>query len=346
MEKAQSLGKLYSSLAEVINRIENPKNGMMNNEFGSSYIPLSEVISIVKNAMKDSGNHLSFVQIPEVMYERLNPNYELGVVKITTRIIHNSGEFIDFTPVIFKAGGNTPQAIGSAMTYAKRYSLTSIFGISGKEEDDDGNAGSDRPSTNNENEGNQREQPIAPNNVNNHQQDNVYEKLNDKADNSVAFINEDSQKNLHSIAKEISQVRNVEVKTILTALGKPLDQIADDEYDVYFKRLSSWLKKAKEQSPKPSTEQKDTPEESPKDSGQNEQVKSFTVKAVKPRNTPDGQKFLEVFVEGSNKSLLCRTDEEKQHASQLEIGDTFTGEIQSDGVFLFLIGIENIVKSA
>lgn len=344
MEKGQSLGKLYSSLTEVINYIENPKNGMVNNEFGSSYIPLSEVITIVKNAMRDTGNHLSFVQIPEVMYERLNPNYEQGVVKITTRIIHNSGEYIDFTPVIFKAGGNTPQSIGSAMTYAKRYSLTSIFGISGKEEDDDGNAGSERLNTNNENLSYQGEQPINPN-VKNPQKDNVYEQPSNENIN-VVFINEEAQKTLYSIAEEISQVRNVDVKTILTALGQPLNQIADHEYDVYFKRLSGWLEKAKNKNPKPSTEQKGATSEPSTNNSQKEQMKSFTVKAVKPRHTPDGQEFLEVFVEGSNRSLLCRTDEEKQHASQLGVGDTFTGEIQSDGVFLFLIRIENIVKSA
>lgn len=55
---------------------------------------------------------------------------------VTTIIMHESGEFIASTLSI--KGEQTPQGIGSSISYAKRYSLSSILGIV-SEDDDDGN---------------------------------------------------------------------------------------------------------------------------------------------------------------------------------------------------------------
>lgn len=61
------------------------------------------------------------------------------IIKMTTLLMHKSGEFIEdvFT---LPAVGNTPQQVGSAITYARRYTLMAICGIA--PEDDDGNAAS------------------------------------------------------------------------------------------------------------------------------------------------------------------------------------------------------------
>lgn len=55
---------------------------------------------------------------------------------VETIIMHESGEFI--SSVLLIKGEATPQGVGSAISYAKRYSLCSILGIIA-DDDDDGN---------------------------------------------------------------------------------------------------------------------------------------------------------------------------------------------------------------
>ena len=62
-----------------------------------------------------------------------------GKLMLVTMLAHASGQFIkSFFPLTPK--DMTSQSIGSAMTYAKRYSLSSMLGIVSDDEDDDGEA--------------------------------------------------------------------------------------------------------------------------------------------------------------------------------------------------------------
>jgi hypothetical protein len=59
-------------------------------------------------------------------------------VNVETVLMHESGEWIKGTiSLIPKA--DDPQSVGSALTYARRYSLSAILGVA-SEEDDDANA--------------------------------------------------------------------------------------------------------------------------------------------------------------------------------------------------------------
>jgi hypothetical protein len=67
---------------------------------------------------------------------------------VTTRLQHDSGEWIEQT-IYLPVPQQTPQAYGSAITYAKRYQLQSMTGL--PSEDDDGQKASEpvpiRPNT-------------------------------------------------------------------------------------------------------------------------------------------------------------------------------------------------------
>jgi hypothetical protein len=54
--------------------------------------------------------------------------------------MHESGEHMETGSIFVPAAQNSPQAFGSALTYARRYSLMTACGIA--PEDDDGNAAS------------------------------------------------------------------------------------------------------------------------------------------------------------------------------------------------------------
>lgn len=60
----------------------------------------------------------------------------------TVRLIHTSGETLEFPPLSFPHGADA-QATGSAITYHRRYALLAALGMAA--EDDDGAAAKERP---------------------------------------------------------------------------------------------------------------------------------------------------------------------------------------------------------
>jgi hypothetical protein len=67
---------------------------------------------------------------------------DTGVI-VETMFIHESGETLSAGKLHVPASKNDPQGYGSALTYARRYSLMAACGIA--PEDDDGNAASRKP---------------------------------------------------------------------------------------------------------------------------------------------------------------------------------------------------------
>src|SRR5699024_6399649 len=125
-------------LVGAINEIENPKNTVENPYFKSKYVPLSDILENSKPVLKKHG--LAIIQQPETVYQDENGNRLQGVgVTITNIIGSEEGEEKHFPSILFISPTNTPQSIGSTITYAKRYSLASLSGVPGKEEEHDGN---------------------------------------------------------------------------------------------------------------------------------------------------------------------------------------------------------------
>jgi hypothetical protein len=59
-------------------------------------------------------------------------------VSVTTRLIHSSGQWIEFGPLTVPMSKQDAHGVGSATTYARRYGLSAALGIVA--DDDDGNA--------------------------------------------------------------------------------------------------------------------------------------------------------------------------------------------------------------
>ncbi|QOY98375.1 ERF family protein [Leuconostoc citreum] len=121
---------LYEALAETQNHIEQPKKDASNPMFKSSYVTLDAVINAIVNARKSSGAKFFFTNIVQE-----------GIM--ITRII-GYGDTLDLSGSkvaddLGNRGTNSAQAEGSALTYARRYSLSMAFGIA-SDVDDDGNS--------------------------------------------------------------------------------------------------------------------------------------------------------------------------------------------------------------
>ena len=115
-------------MAKFRQEIKQPLKDADNPYFKSKYVPLENVVEAIDSVGGEHG--LSFIQ--EVKTS------EDGKVGVTTVIFHTSGEWLEFEPLYLKPDNTKPQAYGSAITYARRYSLSSAFGIT-SDQDDDGN---------------------------------------------------------------------------------------------------------------------------------------------------------------------------------------------------------------
>ena len=96
---------------------------------GGRYADLAACVDAVMSALNNNGIALM---------QRLNP-CDNGVI-VETVFIHESGENINCGQLHVPASKQDAQGYGSALTYARRYSLMAACGIA--PEDDDGNAAS------------------------------------------------------------------------------------------------------------------------------------------------------------------------------------------------------------
>lgn len=92
-------------------------------KYNFKYATLRHIIDTIKPSLNECG--LSFSHLIETD----------GTV--VTFLFHNSGEYLS-SSLLINTEETTAQAIGSCITYAKRYTLTAILGIIA-EDDDDGN---------------------------------------------------------------------------------------------------------------------------------------------------------------------------------------------------------------
>ncbi len=126
MKTSETITKIAPALLKAQIAITFAVKNENNPFFKSKYADLPTVIDAVKPALNDAG--IVFLQTP-------SPSDD-GKVYLTTRLLHESGEWIEdvaVSPIIKQ----DPQGLGSAITYLRRYSLASIIGL--YQDDDDGN---------------------------------------------------------------------------------------------------------------------------------------------------------------------------------------------------------------
>lgn len=121
---------LTAALAAFQAELPKVGKGSVNPHFKSKYADLSDVVSVVLPALAKQG--LAWMTMPTL---------EDGAFVLRYELRHTSGESVSGT---YPLGGGNDQQKGSAITYARRYTLSSVTGIA-PDEDDDGHAASQRP---------------------------------------------------------------------------------------------------------------------------------------------------------------------------------------------------------
>lgn len=128
MNHSEQINELASALAVVQGKMESAKKDSDNPFFKSKYADLSSVWDACRAQL--SANGLAVVQGNRVD--------DSGVVVITM-LTHKSGQWIS-SEIRMESKDKGPQAIGSCITYGRRYGLAAMVGIVA-DEDDDGNKG-------------------------------------------------------------------------------------------------------------------------------------------------------------------------------------------------------------
>jgi hypothetical protein len=125
MTRSESIKELAAALAAAQAQIEGASKDKINPAFKSRYADLASVWEACRIPLSKNG--LAVVQLPSADGQK---------VVVTTLLAHRSGEWIS-DELTITATGSTPQAIGSAITYARRYALSAMVGVA-PDDDSDG----------------------------------------------------------------------------------------------------------------------------------------------------------------------------------------------------------------
>lgn len=127
MTKSDSIKEIAAALLKAQKEIGAATKGKENPFYHSTYADLGAVMEACKDKLNENG--ISVLQPVG--------SDELGVY-VETVLLHESGEFISDRMRIAAKQANDPQAQGSAITYARRYSLQSMVFIPAEDDDAEG----------------------------------------------------------------------------------------------------------------------------------------------------------------------------------------------------------------
>jgi hypothetical protein len=137
IEHSADFTTLATALVSAQSVLTGAKRDAKNAHFRSSYATLENVIESAKPALQANG--IAFIQAPGMLID--------GALEVTTMLVHGeTGQWIRSTLHV-PLQKHDPQGVGSAITYACRYSLMAMLGL--PPTDDDGEAamvrGDDKP---------------------------------------------------------------------------------------------------------------------------------------------------------------------------------------------------------
>lgn len=147
--KNVSVSKLALALSKAQNKIKPPvknrkvdfldKNGR---RVKYNYADLADLIESYRDPLAE--NELAVFS--SLVFENIKGD-ETSIYGLKTVLVHSSGEFIDtFYPLPDPMLQNIKaQEFGSALTYARRYSISTLIGIASEEDDDGGIAAETKP---------------------------------------------------------------------------------------------------------------------------------------------------------------------------------------------------------
>lgn len=135
MRSSESTAAISEALVRFLAGIQNPAK-TKDGGGGAKRYKYAELPDILDQVRADLGSCLLSLTMECIT--------EGPTVGVTARMVHTSGEWIEYGPLMLPAG-NDAQSAGSALTYARRYLLCAVLNIAADEDDDGAKVSKKRP---------------------------------------------------------------------------------------------------------------------------------------------------------------------------------------------------------
>ena len=132
---SESIGTIAAALAQAQAELINPEKSLVatirspfprESDRTFRYAPLSSGLEIVRKSL---GRH------EIATFQTTAIDKDTGLVRLTTLLAHSSGEWVSSEwPVCPISDTSSPQRMGAALTYARRYALFTLVGIAGEDD--------------------------------------------------------------------------------------------------------------------------------------------------------------------------------------------------------------------
>lgn len=126
---SDNIDQIATALASAQRLMEGASKDTINPFYKSNYADLASVWLAIREPLGAHG--LAVVQLPSADGQK---------VTITTILTHSSGQYIS-SELTMTAKEDSPQAVGSCITYARRYALQSVAGVAPEDDDGEGAQG-------------------------------------------------------------------------------------------------------------------------------------------------------------------------------------------------------------
>jgi hypothetical protein len=129
MNQSNEINELATALAKAQGEIKSPRKDQTakGKAFSYDYASLNSFLKASLEVLSKNG--LAIVQGMD------DSDIQPGDVLVITKLIHSSGQWIE-SRLKLHANNNDPQAMGSAITYGRRYALAAMVGLAPEEDDD------------------------------------------------------------------------------------------------------------------------------------------------------------------------------------------------------------------
>lgn len=127
---SEAVDKIYPALIEARGEFQAIKKSKTNPHLRNNYADMGDILDAISPALVKH----------KLMIVQSVSKPEAGIA-VNTRIIHASGQWIEYGPTVLPVEKATPQAAGSAITYCRRYALSAALCLVA-DDDDDGNGAS------------------------------------------------------------------------------------------------------------------------------------------------------------------------------------------------------------
>ncbi len=128
MKTSENIQEIAKALSVAQGQIKPASKDAANPHFKSKFSSLAAIWDSIRDPLSSQG----LVVLQDITTE------DKSVISVTTRIIHTSGQWVEFGPMCIPISKNDAQGMGSASSYAKRYTLCAALGIVSSDDDDDG----------------------------------------------------------------------------------------------------------------------------------------------------------------------------------------------------------------